>query len=485
MRVRNPLRCSARGGVLLKRGISIILLSLSSLLVWGCAAAPSLVKPPLEEEGEVFVYIQPLSQDAEKLRFTLDRLSLVRSDGSEFPLSLSLDEFKRSEVQRQRFVASGRVPPGRYRGLSCSVKKAALRGDEGEAALLVPEGPVTADFPFEVARKQAVVVSLAFRYAESIKGGFNFSPVFSVFVPAWPASGLLGFAANPDDNTITVFDKKSGEVAAMIATGRGPEAIALDQRAGRAYVSLSGEDVIEMLDVTAGRFVNELHLNVGDGPRELSLTPDGKTLLVLNAGSRTLSFIDPFALVERSRISVGDGPRSILVDRQGRRCYVFNVLSGTVQVIDIANRATVAALPTDPGPAWGQFNSKGDRLFVIHEQGAYLSVIDPFSLSIVQRVFVGPGLSFIKVDTNTDVLYASRTQETLLEAYDPFTLVAGAYIPAMSDVVYMTIDGQENNLYLASREKKMLMSINLVTRKITAETDVGGSPAWLTLMGER
>ena len=73
----------------------------------------------------------------------------------------------------------------------------------------------------------------------------------------------------------------------------------------------------------------------------------------------------------------------------------------------------------------------------------------------------------------------------LLEAYDPFTLVAGAYIPAMSDVVYMTIDGQENNLYLASREKKMLMSINLVTRKITAETDVGGSPAWLTLMGER
>ena len=213
--------------------------------------------------------------------------------------------------------------------------------------------------------------------------------------------------------------------------------------------------------------------------------PDGKTLLVLNAGSRTLSFIDPFALVERSRISVGDGPRSILVDRQGRRCYVFNVLSGTVQVIDIANRATVAALPTDPGPAWGQFNGKGDRLFVIHEQGAYLSVIDPFSLSIVQRVFVGPGLSFIKVDTNTDVLYASRTQETLLEAYDPFTLVAGAYIPAMSDVVYMTIDGQENNLYLASREKKMLMSINLVTRKITAETDVGGSPAWLTLMGER
>jgi YVTN family beta-propeller protein len=484
MRARGPLQLFPAGGAMLKRFI-MMTLSLSSLLAWGCATVPSVVKPPLEEEGEVFVYLQPLSQDAERLRFTIDRLSLVRSDGGEFPLSLSLDEFKRNGAQRQRFVASGRVPPGRYRGLSFSVKKAALAGEEGESVLLVPEGPVTTDFSFDLARKQATVISLVLRYAESVRNGFSFSPVFSVFVPAWPASGLLGLVANRDDNIITVFDKKSGEVAAMIATGRGPEAIALDQRAGRAYVSLSGEDVIEVLDVTAGRFVNELRLNVGDGPRELSLTPDGRTLLVLNAGSRTLSFIDPLALAELGRISVGDDPRSVLVDRAGRRCYVFNVLSGTVSVIDIANRATVATLPTDPGPTRGQFNSKGDRLFVVHERGAYLSVIDPSSLSIVQRVFVGPGLSFLKVDTTTDMLYASRAQEALIEAYDPFTLVAGAYIPAMRDIVYMTIDGQENNLLLLSAENKKLMTLNLISRKIIAETDVGGSPTWLTLMGER
>lgn len=469
----------------MKRLIVIILLSLSALLVSGCAAAPSLVKPALEDEGEVYVYFQPLPQEAGRLKFTLDHLSLVSVDGGEFPLSLSLDDFNSDSARRQRFVAAGRVPPGRYRGLSYGVKKATLRGDEGEAVLLVPEGPVTADFTFEIRRKQAVVLSLVLRYAESVRSGFSFSPVFSVYVPSTPASGLVGYVTNRGDNTITVFDKRSGEVRGVIATGRGPEAIALDQKAGRAYVALSGEDEINVFDVATGRPLNTIRLNVGDGPAGLALTPDGRTLLAVNVVSRTLSIIDPAVLAELARIPLGDGPRFVLIDRTGLRCYVFNVLSNTISVVDIAHRALVATLSTDPGPTMGQFNRKGDKLLVIHEGGHYLSVIDPFSLSVSQRVYVGPGLCAIKVDTNNDMIYASRREEVRIEVYDPFTLIAGAYIESMSDVCYMTIDGEENNLFLLSAENKKLMTLNLISKKIAAETDVGENPAWLTMMGER
>ena len=469
----------------MKRLNIIIMLLLSALLVSGCAAAPSLVKPVLEEEGEVYVYLQPLPQEAGRLKFTLDHLSLVSSDGNEFPLSLSLTEVNSDSARTQRFVATGRVPPGRYRGLSYGVKKATLRGDEGEVVLLVPEGPVTTDFPFEIRRKQAVVLSLVLQYAESVRSGFSFSPVFSVYVPATPASGLLGYVTNRGDNTITVFDKKSGEVRGMIATGRGPAAVALDQKAGKVYAALSGEDEIDVLDVTTGRFVNTIRLNVGDGPAWLALTPDGRTLLAVNAVSRTLSIIDPLALTELARITLGDGPRFVLIDRTGRRCYVFNVISSTISVIDIAHRTLVATLSTDPGPTMGQFNRKGDKLYVVHEWGPYLSVIDPFLLSVVQRVYVGPGLCAIKVDTNNDMIYAARRDEVRIEVYDPFTLVAGAYIEAMSDVRYMTIDGEENNLFLLSTENKKLMTLNLVSKKIAAETDVGENPTCLTMMGER
>ncbi len=463
----------------------LVITALSLLQVSGCAALPSMVKPALEDEGEVFAYLQPFSKEADRLRFTVDRLFAVRSDGREFPLSLSLEELNRNEARRQRLFASGRVPPGRYVGLSSTVKQAVLMGEKGEAALLTPEGPVTTDFSFEVQRKQAVVLALSLRYAESVQSGFRFSPVFSLSVPSRPVTGLMGYVTNRNDDTVTVFDKKSGEVAAIITTGRGPEAIVLDQRAGRAYVSLSGEDAVDVLDVTTGSVINRIHINAGDGPRELSLTPDGRALLVVNASSRTLSIIDTRALVELGRVPVGEGPRSVLVDREGKRAYVFNELSNTITVIDIANRATVVTLATDTGPIRGQFNRKGDKLFVILEGSPYLSVVDPFTLAIIRKVFVGTGLSSIKVDTVTDMLYVSRKQDVLVEMYDPFSLSPGAYIQAVGGVAYMTIDGEENNLYLVSPETRMLVTINLISKKITTLTDVGENATWVTMMGER
>jgi YVTN family beta-propeller protein len=474
-------RCPSSSGF---RRTALITTALS-LLLCGCAALPSMIKPALETEGEVFVYFQPFPQEAERLRFTADRLTAVRSDGAEFPLSLSLEELDIGTVRRQRLLASGRVPPGRYVGLSSTIKKAALTGDKGEAALLTPEGPVKTDFSFEVQKKQAVVLALSLRYAESIRSGFRFSPVFSPLIPSRPVAGLTGYVTNRNDDHITVFDKKSGEVAAIITTGRGPAAIALDQRAGRAYAALSGEDAIDVLDVTAGSIINSIHLNVGDGPRELSLTPDGKALLVVNTASRTLSIIDPRALVELGRVPVGEGPRSVLVDREGRRAYVFNEFSNTITVVDIANRATIVTLSTDTGPVMGQFNRKGDKLYVIHGGSPYLSVVSPFTLAIERKMFVGPGLSSLKVDTVTDMLYLCRKYEDVVEMYDPFSLSPGAYIRTIPGVAYMTIDGEENNLYLVSPETRTVMTINLISRKIATLTDAGEYPSWVTMMGER
>lgn len=464
---------------------ALMIVALSVLLVSGCAALPSMVKPALEEEGEVFVYLQPFPPEAARLQFSIDHFSAVRSDGVEFPLPLSLAEFKHGEMRRQRLVVSGVLPPGLYQGLSCTVTKASLTGEGGEAALIVPEEPVKMNYAFTVQRRKAAVLHLVFRYDGSVQGGFNFTPVFSLFTPPVPTFGLVGYAVNPGGNTVTVFDKKSGEVASIIAMGRQPEGVAFDQTAGRAYVSLTGEDAIEIIDIKEGIFINRLNLKPGDGPREIALTPDGRFLLSVNAASRTLSIIDPGGPIELARIPLGEGPRSLLIAPNGLRCYVFNFFSNTISVIDIPNSATVATLSVDAGPLMGQFNRRGDRLYVICEGSPYLSVFDPSSLSLVKRMFEGPGLSVIKVDSASDLLYAYRRGDERLEVYDPFSLLPVHYLRATGGIVYMTIDGQENNLYAVSAEKNRLLSINLNTEKIVFETDVGGTPSRVTMMGER
>lgn len=454
--------------------------------LFACQASFPRLKPPLEEEGEIYLYLQPFPQEAERLRFTIENVYVVSGEGREIPLELRLREIKSSETRRQRLLAHGQLPPGPYMGLSFKVKKAILKVEDGETALLVSETPTRLDFSFFVVRKKAYVISLTFKYGESVSGGINFSSVFSALLPSKPIVNLTGYVTNTASNNITVFDKKSGRVAGVVATGRGPAGMALDQKLRRVYVALSGEDAIEVIDATGGEVINRVRLTQGDRPQELALTPDGRFLLAVNVGSNTVSFIDSSSLFELGRVLVGNGPHSILIDpTTGRRAYVFNRLSSTISVLDIPNRGIVTTLSTDPGPLRGQFNRRGDRLYVIHELSSFLTVINLSSLSVARRFQVRIGMNSIKVDTRTDLVYLGRKNDIVVEVYDPSSFVSVDMVRTGGTIAHMTIDGEENNLYLVNEDTKSVIVNNLLGKRTVYEIDVGEGPYGVVVIGER
>jgi YVTN family beta-propeller protein len=455
------------------------------LLLVGCEMKPLQLKPPLDGDGEVFLYLDPFPQEAEPLRFSLTGIFALKADGTEVPLELSLQEFKTSELKRQRLVASGRLPYGSYSGLSFAVGSARLKGEEGEGDLIIPKEPAKINFLFTVRKGKAVVIAMNFRYAQSLRNKVSFIPFFSLSIPDRPLLGLKGFVSNHDSNTVTVFDKRDGRVASVIETGGGPGGIALDQRARRAYVALSEDDAIDVIDVDSGDTINRLNLTTGDKPAELALTPDGSTLLTVNKGSDSVSIINPVTLLELKRITVGNNPASILLDRTGRKAYVFNLFSNSISIIDVRLMELVSTFTTETGPVRGQFNRRGDRLYVFYERSPYLTVLDPFSFSVIKRVFVGPGVSDLKVDTDTDMLFLSRRRDSGIEIYDPFSFLPIETFDAGDGVDYMTIDNEGNNLCLVLPDKKRLVFVNLVSRKVVSELDTGDYPYWVTMMGER
>ena len=151
-----------------KKALCPILYALCLLFfLSGCQAKFFQLRAPLEEEGEVYLYIQPFPQEADRLKFKIDGISAIRDDGAEFPFSLSLSDLKVRDMRRQRLLGSVRLPPGSYSGLSFKIKEAFLKVEEGEAALLVPSTPVKTNFLFHVSRKRASVISLIFKYPES------------------------------------------------------------------------------------------------------------------------------------------------------------------------------------------------------------------------------------------------------------------------------------------------------------------------------
>ncbi len=464
-----------------------IVIILSYAVISGCQTL-AVTKPraTLENEGAVLVYLQPLPQEADRLTFSLEEITAVREDGAEVPLALSVRDFSRSGMKRQRFVAEGRLPEGAYSGLFFKIRSASLKTEEGETTLQVPEAPVRKDFLFKVERKKALVLSLSLQPAELITAGTRFTPAWALAIPPRPLIGLSGYVADYDFNAVTVFDKMRQEVAGVIPTGDGPRGMAVDKTRNRLYVALSNDDAVEVVDIAEGAVLTRIRLAQGDAPGELALTPDGQVLLAVNTGSDSVSFIDPTAQVELSRVSVGRRPRSIILEKTGRKAYVFNGLSNSISIIDIATKTVVPniAIETGPEPIRGQFNRAGDRLYVAHANYPYLFVVDPFSGAVLRRQFVGQGITSLKVDTMTDLLYIGKNNDTSIGIYDPLTFSAVEYLSTGGTVDYMDIDGEGNNLYLVISEKKKIMIVNLISKNV-ADIDVIDHPAWVTMMGER
>jgi YVTN family beta-propeller protein len=88
-------------------------------------------------------------------------------------------------------------------------------------------------------------------------------------------------------------------------------------------------------------------------PFDAAVTPDAGELWVVNAASNDLSVINLVSRTLAAHIEVGDNPRGIVLSPDGGTAYVNNTLAGTVSVIDtraftVTSVITVTNIPLPP-----------------------------------------------------------------------------------------------------------------------------------------
>ncbi len=467
----------------------VLRLTAFALVLSSCQVRPYLTgaPPPLETEGAVFIYLAPLPQEAQRLSFSFSELYADRTDGNRVPLRIRQAKIGLGERGRERLVAQGALPPGSYAGLSLRVHDATLSGEEGAAELKVPEEASAVPIPFTVERRRAVVLSLSLGYRDSVREGFRFTPVFSAAIPSpgMFAAGRFGLSTIREGNAVTVFDKVSGKVISVIPTGEAPAGVAVDAVRRRAYVALSGEDAVGVIDLPEVRVLDRLRLAGGDSPLDLALSPDGGTLLVVNSGSNTVSVIDAVALFEKEKIPVGSSPRHVLLDRTGRRAYVFNALSDTISVLDVPRSMVAATISTEPGPVRGSLGRDGNRLYVLQQGSPYLGIVDTAALSLARGPYIGSGAAALTVDPRTGWIYLARKNSVEVEVFDPSALLPVDFLPVGGEVGYLALDGERNNLWIVLPASNRLVAVDLANKTTAAEIDVGEGPDRVAVMGQR
>jgi len=195
--------------------------------------------------------------------------------------------------------------------------------------------------------------------------------------------GKWAVAANRTSDSVSLVDLEAGKAVAEVPVGRKPYGI--DWRGAVAVVANWRDDTVTLLDVAPPKLSMAATIQVGNEPRGVVLSPDGARAFVMVSGDNAIDVLDLKARKPVARIAVGHEPWHGALTPDGSRLAVGNALSGDVSLIDTAALKTAATIP---------MKGRNLRRLAVSPDGAWAYVVhiadrgEPTTLQNIERGLV-------------------------------------------------------------------------------------------------
>ncbi|HYI06360.1 MAG TPA: hypothetical protein VD858_15815, partial [Reyranella sp.] len=251
------------------------------------------------------------------------------------------------------------------------------------------------------------------------------------------AAGSRVWAANQDNDSVTVIDATSLARIAEIPVGRNPRALALD-RDGRLWVSNRGSDSLSIVDTATLKVARTIVLPRASRPFGIVFSPaDGAPWVVLEAIGR-VARLEPANGTITATIAVGPNPRHLSMPADGRRLLVSRFVS-----------------PPLPGEATATPEPKVGGV----EHGGEVVVADATSLAVLKTI----------------VLKVSDRQDSSLQGRGiPNYLGAAVIAP---DGLSAWVPSKQDNVMRGTRRDGQPLDFQTTVRAISSRIVLGDSLA--------
>jgi YVTN family beta-propeller protein len=182
-------------------------------------------------------------------------------------------------------------------------------------------------------------------------------------------------------NSATVIDPASGKVRAVFTGCPGAAGVVILPDSSKAFVPCSaGHQVMVIALARADAHPAqpdrlETLMDVGRGPVDLALKPDGGEIFVSNSLSNSVSEIYDTTDEVGDTYMIGDEPVRGLVSSDNSLLYVANQHSQEVTVYSIDDGKRVGAIHVGDGPAALAFSAAGHLLFVADNRSGDVAVV--------------------------------------------------------------------------------------------------------------
>jgi YVTN family beta-propeller protein len=141
------------------------------------------------------------------------------------------------------------------------------------------------------------------------------------------------------------------------------------------------------LSVLSPRTLKELRrIRLGTYPRGIAVDPRSRTAYVAVMGSTRIAVVDLRSFAVRWIEGVGSGPRHLVIDPAGRWLYATLNGEGRVAKVDLRTRRVVARVATGSAPRSMTIAEDGRSLYVVNYQSGTVSKLRTADMRVLQVV---------------------------------------------------------------------------------------------------
>ena len=192
---------------------------------------------------------------------------------------------------------------------------------------------------------------------------------------AAPAHAFIAYVSNEKSNTVSVIDTESWTVTKTIKVGQRPRGIDFTRDGKFVMVAVGDDDTIQMIDAKTQTVVDSLPS--GPDPELFAQDAAGKVLYVANENDNTVTVIDLEKRARLGDIQVGVEPEGMTISPDGKTLINTSETTNMAHFIDTSSRQIVANVLVDARPRFAEFKHDASELWVSSEIGGTVSIIDP------------------------------------------------------------------------------------------------------------
>lgn len=261
-----------------------------------------------------------------------------------------------------------------------------------------------------------------------------------------------------------------------VPVGNHPRAVAASPDGRWVYVANEGSGTVSIIDTASNAVVATIP--VGPNPRHAAVTPDGTRLYVVCANDPGVVVIDTATRRVRTT-TIGGFDDGLAISPDGRWAYVLEFGwmgpgSGRMAVLDTSNDLLVKTIALDEAAESVTVAPDGRHVYVTHFFPNLVSVIDTATNSVVRTIKTKTGPSGAAISPDGRFLYVGGIEAVSVVETATNALAGTIDDDRMLNQVAISADG--SRLYAIGDDSTKLAVIDPASRRVIDSVQLGKGP---------